>query len=86
MDFEREELNKRRREWEEEKAFRKKQMKLLKIGFAVMLTVICSCCLVILAAVKEWFPFGVTTPTETSPMIQTEPPETEPPVPDDRSH
>ena len=42
MDFEREELNKRRQEWEAEKAFRKKQMKMLKIGFVVMLTVICS--------------------------------------------
>ena len=80
MDFEREELNKRRQEWEAEKAFRKKQMKMLKIGFAVMLTVICSCCLVMLAAVKGWFPFA-QTPGETTPVIQTDPTQTEQTVP-----
>jgi len=80
MDFEREELNKSRREWEEEKAFRKKQMKMLKIGFAMMLTVIFSCCFVMMAAVKGWFPFA-SAPAETNPMIQTDPIQTESTVP-----
>ena len=79
MENEREELNKRRQEWEAEKAFQKKQSKILKIGFAVMLLVVCSCCLVMMAAVKGWFPFSQQSGTgESQPIIQTQPDQTRP--------
>lgn len=91
MDFDGQELNKRRREREAEREFVKKQMKWLKIGLGITLSVTVICCFVMLAAVKGWFPFAAA-PTPTEPVMQTQPPteapppETDPPVPDTVIH
>lgn len=90
MDFEDQELNKRRQERKAEREFMKKQMKWLKLGFGVTLSVTVICCFVMLAAVKGWFPFAAV-PDATEPVLQTQPPETappetQPPVPDTVIH
>jgi len=91
MDFEDQEMNIRRQKREAQRQRMRKQMKLVKIGFVITLLVTTFCCVIMLAAVKGWFPFernpGVTEPiTET--QTQPEPTETEPPptVPDTVIH
>jgi len=92
MDFESQELNKRRQERKAEREFIKKQMKWVKIGLGVTLGVTVICCFVMLAAVQGWFPFSAADAPTQPPVIQTQPstepppPETEPTVPDTVIH
>lgn len=92
MEYENEEMNIRRQKREAQQNLLRKQMKVVKIGFGITLAITACCCLLMLAAVKGWFPFAQdvtpsqpqlgTEPTETEPV----PTETEPPKPDTVIH
>jgi len=92
MDFENQELNKRRQERQAERDILKQQMKWVKLGLGITLGVTLVCCFVMLAAAKGWFPFHTAPAATEPPLVQTQPPtqapppETEPPVPDTVIH
>lgn len=88
MDQERRKPNNRRGD----RSLSSEQMKWLKIGLGVTLSVTVICCFVMLAAVNGWLFFGQTPAAPSEPVMESQPqPETEPaptlpPVPDQVIH